>query len=80
MAENAIDGENISKPAPDMAKPKGGGKAGKKAKPAKKAGCGKKPAQQAQGGSSYTPRVRCKASGGQNAREYLRNDDTFAVL
>jgi hypothetical protein len=38
MSENAIDSENISKPAADTAKPKGAGKEGKKAKPAKKAG------------------------------------------
>jgi hypothetical protein len=43
MSENTIDSENISKPAPDTAKPKGTRKA-KKAKPAKKAGRGKKPA------------------------------------
>jgi hypothetical protein len=42
MSENAIDSENISKPAPDT-KPKGAHKAGKKAKPAKKAGRAKKP-------------------------------------
>lgn len=36
MSENAIDSENIGKPAPDPAKPKDGRKAGKKAKPAKK--------------------------------------------
>ena len=43
MSENAIDSENISKPAPDT-KPKGAHKAGKKAKPAKKAGRAKKAA------------------------------------
>ena len=36
MSENAIDGENTSKPAPDTAKPKRARKA-KTAKPAKKA-------------------------------------------
>ena len=44
MSENAIDSENISKPAPDIAKPKGARKPTKKAKPAKKAGRAKKPA------------------------------------
>ena len=44
MNENAIDSENISKPAPDTAKPKGPRKA-KKAKPAKKAGRAKKAAK-----------------------------------
>jgi hypothetical protein len=43
MSENAIDSENISKPAPDPAKPKGSRKA-KKTKPAKKAGRAKKAA------------------------------------
>ena len=38
MSENAIDSENISKSAPDAAKPKGARKGGKKAKHAKKAG------------------------------------------
>jgi hypothetical protein len=42
MSENAIDSENISKPAPGMAKPKGARKAGGKTKPAKKAGRAKK--------------------------------------
>ena len=42
MSENAIDSENIGKPAPDPAKPKGARKAGKKAKPAKKASHTKK--------------------------------------
>jgi len=42
MSENAIDNENISKPAPDAAKPKGARKAAKKAKTAKKAGRAKK--------------------------------------
>jgi hypothetical protein len=42
MSENAIDSENISKPAADSAKPKGARKASKKAKPAKKAGRTKK--------------------------------------
>ena len=42
MSENGIDSESISKPAPETAKPKGGRKAGKKAKPAKKAGRAKK--------------------------------------
>jgi hypothetical protein len=37
MSENTIESENINKPAPDTAKPKGERKA-KKAKPAKKAG------------------------------------------
>src|SRR5579859_4424232 len=37
MSENAIDSENMSKPAPDSAKPKGARKPTKKAKPAKKA-------------------------------------------
>jgi hypothetical protein len=44
MSENAIDSENIGKPAPDTAKPKGARKAAKKAKPAKKASRAKKPA------------------------------------
>jgi hypothetical protein len=44
MSENAIDSENISKQAPDTAKPKGVRKAGKKAKPAKKAARAKRPA------------------------------------
>jgi hypothetical protein len=44
MSENAIDSENISKPAPDPAKPKGARKLTKKAKPAKKAGRARKPA------------------------------------
>ena len=44
MSENAIDSENISKPAPDEAKPKGPRKSAKKAKPAKKAGRAKKAA------------------------------------
>jgi hypothetical protein len=35
MSENAIDGENISKPAPDTPKRKGARKPTKKAKPAK---------------------------------------------
>ena len=43
MSENEIDSQNISKPAPDAAKPKGARKA-KKAKPAKKAGRAKKAA------------------------------------
>jgi hypothetical protein len=42
MSENAIDSENISKPAPEQAKPKGARKPGKKAKPAKKAARAKK--------------------------------------
>jgi hypothetical protein len=42
MSENAIDSENLSKPAPDTAKPKGARKAGKKAKAAKKSGRAKK--------------------------------------
>ena len=41
MSENAIDSENISKPAPDTAKPKGARKA-KKAKPPNKTGRAKK--------------------------------------
>ena len=44
MSDNAVDSENISKPAADTAKPKGARKA-KKAKPAKKAALGKKPAR-----------------------------------
>ena len=44
MSETAIDRENTSKPAPDTAKPKGAGKAGKKAKRAKSAGRAKKTA------------------------------------
>jgi hypothetical protein len=40
MSDNAIDSE--SKPAPVTARPKGRGKAGKKAKPAKKGGRAKK--------------------------------------
>jgi hypothetical protein len=44
MSENANDRENISKPTPDTAKPKGARKAGKKAKAAKKAARAKKPA------------------------------------
>jgi hypothetical protein len=36
MSENAIDSDNISKPAPDTVKPKGARKPTKKAKPAKK--------------------------------------------
>ncbi|HTA70440.1 MAG TPA: DUF3489 domain-containing protein [Bryobacteraceae bacterium] len=44
MCENAIDSENISKPAPDTGKPKGARKPGKKAKPAKKASRPKKAA------------------------------------
>jgi hypothetical protein len=43
MSESAIDSENISKPAPDTAKPKGARKASKKAKAAKKASRFKKP-------------------------------------
>jgi len=43
MSDNAVDSENISKPAADTAKPKGARKA-KKAKPAKKAGRAKKTA------------------------------------
>jgi hypothetical protein len=43
MSQNGIDSENISKPAPDTAKPKGARKA-KKAKPAKKAARTKKAA------------------------------------
>jgi hypothetical protein len=35
MSENTSDSENISKPAPDTAKPKGAPKASKKAKTAK---------------------------------------------
>jgi hypothetical protein len=37
VSENAIDSNNISKPAPDTAKPKGARKPAKKAKPANKA-------------------------------------------
>ena len=48
MSENAIDSENISKPAPDTAKAKGARKS-KKAKPAKKARSAKKQARQAKG-------------------------------
>ena len=44
MNENAIDNENISKPAPDTAKPRGAHKPMKKARPAKKAGRAKKAA------------------------------------
>ena len=44
MSENVIDSENISKPAPDTAKPKGARKPTKKAKAAKKAGRAKKAA------------------------------------
>jgi hypothetical protein len=47
MSEDGIDSENIGKPAPDTAKPKGARKAGKKAKPAKKVGRAKKQASQA---------------------------------
>jgi Protein of unknown function (DUF3489) len=43
MSDNAIDSENISKPAPDTTKPKGKRTPAKKAKPAKKAGRAKKP-------------------------------------
>jgi hypothetical protein len=42
MSENASENENVSKPAPDAAMPKGGRKADSKAKPAKKAGRAKK--------------------------------------
>jgi hypothetical protein len=42
MSENAVDSENISKPAPDPAT-KGARKAAKKTKPAKKARAAKKP-------------------------------------
>jgi hypothetical protein len=49
MSENAIDTENVSKPAPDTAKPKGARRAGKKAKPAKKAGRAKKAAAKPKG-------------------------------
>ena len=42
ISENAIDSENISKLAPDTAKPKGARKAGKKAKSAKKVARAKK--------------------------------------
>ena len=42
MSENAIDSNNISKPAPDTEKPKGARKATKKAKSAKKAARAKK--------------------------------------
>jgi hypothetical protein len=41
MSDNAIDSENISKAAPDTAKPKGACKFAKKARP-KKAGRAKK--------------------------------------
>jgi hypothetical protein len=44
MSENAIDSENTSKPAPDVAKPRGARKPTKKAKPAKKTARAKKPA------------------------------------
>jgi hypothetical protein len=44
MSENAIDSENISKLAPDTAKPKVARKAGKKTKPAKKPARAKKSA------------------------------------
>ena len=43
MRENAIDGENISKPAPEWAQPKGKRRSAKKAKSAKKARLAKKP-------------------------------------
>src|SRR5712672_2125497 len=56
MSENAIDSENISKPTPDTAKPKGTRKAGKKAKPAKKASRAKKAA-----GKPKADRVNKKA-------------------
>ena len=55
MSENAIDSENISKPALDTAKPKGARKP-KKAKPAKKAGRAKKAA-----GKPKTDRTNKKA-------------------
>jgi hypothetical protein len=42
MSENAIGSENISKPAPEAAKPKGARKPTKNAKPPKKAGRSKK--------------------------------------
>jgi hypothetical protein len=38
MSENAIDKENISKPAPDTVKPKGARKAGKKPTPREEGG------------------------------------------
>jgi len=44
MSENAIDGENSSKPASDTAKPKGARKVGKRAKPGKKPNRSKKAA------------------------------------
>jgi hypothetical protein len=55
MNDNAIDSENISKPA-DTAKPKGSRKPTKKAKPAKKPARGKKPA-----GKPKTDRTNKKA-------------------
>jgi uncharacterized membrane protein YqiK len=55
MSENAIDSENISKLAPDSAKPKGARKT-KKAKPAKKAARAKKAA-----GKSKADRTNKKA-------------------
>ena len=50
MSENAIDSENISKPAPDTAKPNGARKPAKKGTLAKKAARAKKAAGQIQGG------------------------------
>jgi hypothetical protein len=47
MSENAVDSENMNKPARETGKPKGARKAGRKAKPAKKAGGAKKPAAKA---------------------------------
>ncbi len=44
MSENAIDSENISKPASNPAKPKGKRKPAKKAKPTKKSSRSKKAA------------------------------------
>jgi Protein of unknown function (DUF3489) len=49
MSENGIDSGNISKPAPDKAKPKGARKPAKKAKPSKKARSAKKQVSQAKG-------------------------------
>jgi hypothetical protein len=56
MSEKAIDSENISRPAPGSAKPKGARKPAKKAKAPKKAGRAKKAA-----GKPKTDRTNKKA-------------------
>jgi len=56
MSENAIDSDTTSKPAPEVAKPKGSRKPTKKAKPAKKAARAKKAA-----GKSKADRTNKKA-------------------